>query len=392
MNWEKKDVANICKILAFGITLYWLLQNLGFIGSTFKNLCNILSPFIIGVAIAFIVNIPMTLLESRKIKLRKIKGKKLRKIVFEKNINSSKKISKSKRLFSIFFSLIIIILIIIGIIFLVIPELLKVLTNIINYIPQFLNNIKDLSKQLIENHPEIADIITNIQANLESFSKEMIKELTTIGTGLVTSSFGVITSTISFILNLVLSIIFAIYILMAKEKIVYHLKRMIYAYLNKDIADKFCKIAKLSKVAFYNFITGQFTECIILGSLCMIGMLLLRLPYAVTVGAIVAVTAFIPIVGAMIGGIIGVILLLPISSTKALVFIIFFTILQQMENNLIYPKVVGKSVGVPGILVLIAITIGGSIWGAIGMVVCLPITSVLYALLRESVNKRLEAD
>ena len=212
MNWDKKDIIYICRILAFGIILYWLLQNLGIIGNTFKNLCDILSPFIIGGAIAFVVNIPMTLLESRQINFKKVKGKKTRRIVFEKNIFSDRKIPKARRLFSILLSLIIIFLIIVGIIFLIIPELLKVLTNIINYIPQILNNIKELATHLIEEHPEVADIITNIQINLESFSKEMVKELTTVGTSLVTSSFGVITSTISFVLNLVLAIIFAIYI------------------------------------------------------------------------------------------------------------------------------------------------------------------------------------
>ena len=140
----------------------------------------------------------------------------------------------------------------------------------------------------------------------------------------------------------------------------------------------------------YNFITGQLLECIILGSLCALGMFILRLPYSATVGTVIAITAFVPIVGALIGGVIGAILIMSISFNQAIVFIIFFIILQQTENNLIYPKVVGGRVGVPGILVLIAVAIGGSIGGAIGMVVCLPITSVLYTLLRASTDRRLK--
>ena len=149
------------------------------------------------------------------------------------------------------------------------------------------------------------------------------------------------------------------------------------------------KLINLSKNAFYNFVTGQFTECIILGTLCALGMLILRLPYSVTVGTLVAITAFIPIVGAFIGGFIGVILLLPISFTKALVFLIFFIILQQTENNVIYPRVVGNSVGLPGIIVLLAISIGGTLGGAFGMIISLPVTSVIYVLLQASTNRRL---
>lgn len=392
MKWDKRDIINVCKVVAFGIILYWALQNLGFLGNAFKTLCAILSPFIAGVAIAFVVNIPMTILENKKLKIVKVKGKKSKtKVIIEdNNYEIDGKVSKVKRFFSIIISLIILIVIVVGIIFLVIPELLNVVTNIINYIPQLLTNLRELIMHIIEDHPQVSDILYNLQGNIESFSREMIKELTTVGTGLVTSSFGVITSAIRFVFDLVIAIIFAVYLLMGKEKIVLHAKRITYAFLKKDVADRVCKIARLSKSAFYNFVTGQFVECIILGSLCAIGMVILRMPYAVTVGVIVAVTAFIPIVGAMIGGVIGVILLLPISLTKAVVFVIFFTILQQTENNLIYPRVVGNSVGVPGMLVLIAVAIGGALGGAIGMVVCLPITSVIYTLIRESTKRRLE--
>lgn len=360
MNWDKKDIVNVCKIVAFGIILYWLLEHIGMLGNIFGTLCNILSPFIVGAAIAFIINIPMTILESKEISLVKKKGKKRRSIVIKNNIYDGGKISKTKRLLSVLLSIIIFIVIIVGIIFLVIPELINVIADIINYLPQLFNNIKDLIQQVISDYPDVAISLTNIQTNLESFNKEIIKELTTIGTSLVTSSFGVITSTINMILDTVISIIFAIYLLMGKEKIFIRVKKIIYAFCKKELADKIYKIAKLSKVAFYNFITGQFTECIILGTLCAIGMAILRLPYSLTVGILVAVTAFIPIVGAMIGGLIGVILLLPVSLGKAITFLIFFIILQQTENNVIYPRVVGNSVGVPGILVLVAVTIGRS--------------------------------
>ena len=390
MNWDKKDIINICKIVAFGIILYWLLQNLAGFGNAFKNLCGILSPFIVGAAIAFVVNIPMTLLEIRKIRLVKKKKKKLRRIKFEDTLQEERKVSKWKRLVSILISLIIIILIIVGVVFLVIPELINVIGNIINYLPELVNNLAHLTKKTIEDYPSIETTLTNLQINFESFSREMITELTALGKGVVTSSFGVISSSIRFVIDLVVSIIFAVYILMGKERIVSYLKKITYAFCRKDVADWIWKVSRLSKVAFYNFITGQFTECIILGSLCAIGMLILRLPYSATVGIIVGVTAVIPIVGAIVGALIGFVLLLSISAKSAFIFVVFFVILQQIENNLIYPKVVGSSVGVPGILVLVAVTIGGALGGAIGMIVSLPITSVLYTLLNESTKRRLE--
>lgn len=382
MNWDKKNIINICKIVAFGVVLYWILENLTMLGGALGVLINILSPFIAGAAIAFIVNIPMTIFETKIFVNRSKKNKKV--------VVKEQKVSKLKRAISITLSILIIVLVIVGAVFLVIPELIDVITQIINLLPGLITDTRDFINQMIIDYPDVEGILRNVQSNLESFNTEIIRELTSFGTRLVTSSFGLISSTVSAIFDAVIAIIFAIYILIGKEKIVIQLKRILYAFFKEKTADKICEIAELSRNAFNNFITGQFTECMILGLLCAIGMLILQIPYAATIGIIVAITAFIPIVGAFIGGLIGVVLLLPISLTKAVIFLIFFIILQQIESNVIYPRVVGSSVGVPGILVLVAISVGGTLGGAIGMVVSLPITSVLYALLRASTNKRLK--
>ncbi|MCI9063973.1 MAG: AI-2E family transporter [Clostridia bacterium] len=379
MNYNKKDIINVCKIVAFGIILYWALQNLGLLYGGFKTICSILAPFIWGGAIAFVVNIPMTIFENKVFISKKKKKKK------------EEKISSGKRIISIIISLAIIIVILVGVVFLIIPELVNVISNLVQYhIPNLFVEIRDLTNQAIVEYPQVTDILTNFQTNLESINSEIIKELTTFGTSLVTSSFGVISSAISMIFKAVIAIIFAVYMLMSKEKLTKQLRRMTYAYCDEKRADKICHIASLSRESFYNFITGQLVECIILGSLCAIGMLILRIPYSATVGTLVALTAFIPIVGAMIGAVIAVILILPISLQKAVIFVIFFVILQQIENNVIYPKVVGSRVGVPGMLVLLAVTIGGTLGGAVGMIICLPVTSVLYTLLRASMDKRLQ--
>lgn len=393
MELNKKTMINICKIVAFGIILYWILQNLSMLGGTLKTIVSILTPFIAGAAIAFVINIPMTILEKKVFATRKKKGK--RKVANNKQETKSKieeevKISKSKRALSIIISIIIIVLILVGAIFLVIPELVDVIVQAINYVPKLFEDAKVYIQQLIVEYPQIEGTLLSLLHNIENLSSEIIPKLTSLGTKLVTSSFGVITSTIGFIFDAVIAIIFAIYILIGKEKIARQLKRIIYAYIEEKKADKICEIATLSKNAFYNFVTGQFTECIILGVLCAIGMLILGLPYSATVGTLVAITAFVPIVGAFVGGLIGIVLLLPVSLTKAIVFLIFFIILQQIEGNVIYPRVVGNSVGLPGIIVLLAISVGKAIGGVLGMIIALPITSVIYALVKTKTNKKLK--
>jgi len=379
MNLSKKDILNICKIVAFGIVLYWALQNLGVIGTAFGALATILSPFIWGGALAFIINIPMTIFENKVFKNRKKKKAQV------------EKISKLKRVISIILSIAIIITILIGVIFLVIPELINVISNLVQiHLPRLFVQARDLTNQAIIDYPQISDALVNLQSNLENTSTELIKELTTLGTSIVTSSFGVISSAISGIFKTVIAVIFAFYILMSKEKLTKNLRRMTYAFFDEKRAERICEIASLSRESFYNFITGQLMECIILGVLVAIGMMILRLPYAATIGTVVAITAFIPIVGALIGGVLGAVLILPISLKQAIIFVIFLIVLQQTENNIIYPKVVGSRVGVPGILVLLAVSIGGALGGAIGMIICLPITSVLYTLLKASTDRRLK--
>lgn len=380
MNLSKKDILNICKIVAFGIILYWALQNLGVIGKAFGALAAILSPFIWGGALAFIINIPMTIFENKVFKNRKKKKAQVQKI------------SKLKRIISIIISIAIIFLILVGVVFLVIPDLINVISNIVQiHLPRLFIEARDITNQAIIDYPQIADALTNLQKNLEGINfEDMIKEATSLGTSIVTSSFGFISSTVSGIFKIVIAIIFSIYILMSKEKLTKALRRMTYAFFDEKKADRICEIASLSNESFYNFITGQLIECIILGTLVAIGMSILRIPYSVTIGALIAITAFIPIVGALIGGTIGAILILPISLNKAILFIIFLIIIQQIENNLIYPRIVGSRVGVPGILVLIAVALGGALGGAVGMIICLPITSVLYTLLRASTDRRLK--
>ena len=204
------------------------------------------------------------------------------------------------------------------------------------------------------------------------------------------TSLGVASTVAGTITSLVLGIVFAIYILLKKEDLRRQIKKVMRAYLPEKKEKKIIEISELSNKIFGNFITGQCLEAVIIGVLCFIGMLLLNIPYASTISVLVGFTALIPVFGAFIGTIVGAFLILMVSPTKAIIFIIFILILQQLEGNLIYPKVVGKSVGLPGIWVLVAVTIGASVYGILGMLISVPLCSILYSIIRTNVNDKID--
>ena len=194
----------------------------------------------------------------------------------------------------------------------------------------------------------------------------------------------------SSVVNFIISIVFAVYILANKEGLKLQAKKFIYARFDKEKADYILKVSRLARDSFRSFLTGQAKEAVILGSLCALGMFILGIPYAGPIGALTAITAFIPIVGAFISGFIGAVLIVAVEPIKALVFLIFIIVLQQLEGNLIYPHVVGKNIGLPSIWVLVAITIGGSLFGIMGMIIGLPVVSIIYAIISENTNKKLK--
>jgi predicted PurR-regulated permease PerM len=219
---------------------------------------------------------------------------------------------------------------------------------------------------------------------------DMISEFLNKNTNtLFDTTIGITSSILGGLFDGVLGVSFSIYILAEKEMLTRWAKKIVYAYLKEEKADKIVGFAKLTSQTFTNFITGQFIEAVIIGVLCFIGMSILRMPYASIISVLVGATALIPILGAYIGTIIGAFLILLVSPIKALIFVLFIIVLQQLEGNLIYPKVVGKSIGIPGILVLAAVTIGAKLFGVAGMLIGVPACAVIYCLLRESIGKRL---
>ncbi len=380
MKLDKENTRQILKIIVIAIILFVCLLNIQVIWNATIYLLNIISPFTWGLAIAFILNIFMTIYENKLFVIGQKNNKKT------KLRNNKYKINKFDRSLSIILSIITIITIITVILLLIIPQFVEVVKSLLSNIPNYLENLKLLAIELTEKFPEANNLIQGINIDTEQLRNGIVN----ISKSVLDITISQITSLLSNIINFFIAIIFAIYILANKEGLKRQTKEFIYARINKEKSDYIIKVARLARDSFRNFLTGQAKEAVILGSLCAIGMLILKIPYAGPIGALTALTAFIPIVGAFIGGFIGAILIVVIDPIKALIFIIFIIILQQVEGNLIYPHVVGKNMGIPSIWVLVAITIGGSLFGIMGMIIGLPIVSIIYAIIKENTNKKLK--
>lgn len=413
MKLDKENTRQILKIVIIAIIVLVALINIEPVWNVVKTTLSILSPFIWGLAIAFILNIFMTLYENKLFRLGKknkrgtarqdnktkvaikenesLKGniaenKVSEHEILKSNISKRKKKSKVERAFSITLSIITIIAVVTVILILIIPQLVEIITNFISNIPSYLLWLREFAINTTEQFPEINDFIQSITIDTAALRSGIMS----ISKDVLDVTINQISGLFSGVVDFIIAVIFAVYILANKEALKLQSKKFIYARLNKDKADSFIKICRLARDSFRNFLTGQAKEAVILGVLCALGMLILGIPYAGPIGALTALTAFIPIVGAFIGGFIGAVLIVAVDPIKALIFIIFIIVLQQIEGNLIYPHVVGKNIGLPSIWVLVAITVGGSLFGIMGMIVGLPIVSIIYAIITENTNRRLK--
>lgn len=362
---KKENFKQILILVITGILLFWFINNLALIGSVIVKLIKVLSPFILGIALAFVLNIPMTKIENGLNKLTKNK----------KNHN---------RIISIILSLIIFILIISFVLFLLIPEIINNIESLISSIPTIVANIETWTLNLLDKYPEIqTEVAKMFDAN--NINTLIPNILNHIVNGIVTF----VTSIVTGIVNLFMGVVFSVYILSQKEYLLNGLKKITKAYLKPQAADRAIEIGKLTNKTFHNFITGQCLEAVILGSIFFVVLSIFRFPYALIISVLTTITALIPIFGALIAMIVGAILIAIESPLQALIFIVVFQIIQQIEGNIIYPRVVGKSVGLSPLWTLLAISVGGSLFGIIGMLTALPLASILYALLKDSVKLRL---
>ena len=405
MKLDKENTKQIIKIVVIAIVLLVALLNIEPVWNIFKTFLSILSPFIWGLAIAFILNIFMRFYEE---KLFKTKAKTYNKSTKKSSISGIKEIDKKesakvnniktenvqkassktgiKRALSITLSIITIVAVITIILLLIIPQFVEIIKNLIINMPSYLESLKTWAIDLTERVPEINNFIQNIQIDTEALKEGVMN----ISKDVLDVTINQVSGLVGGIVNFFIAVVFAVYILANKEGLKVQAKEFIYARATKERADYILKVSRLARDSFRSFLTGQAKEAVILGVLCTLGMLILGIPYAGPVGALTALTAFIPIVGAFIGGFVGAILIVAVDPIKALIFIIFIIVLQQIEGNLIYPHVVGKNIGLPSIWVLVAITIGGSLFGIMGMIVGFPILSIIYAIVTENTNKKLQ--
>lgn len=364
MKLNKKDIRFLI--------LYTVLLIFGFIYikeifSILRYIIKIFMPFIIGIMIAFVLNVLMEVIENKW---------------FEK-LNWNK---NTKRAVSLTLSIFIVIGFFIILMLLIIPNLQDTIVIFANNIPDYLSNLKELLLKLNVSNNVINDIMETL-SNLGDTAKEYV--LNNSGK-VIEATFGIASNVLNAFVNVFIGIVFAIYFLVDKEKISRQFNNIMKAYLPSKSCKKIEDITELSNRVFANFVSGQCLEAIIIGILCFFGMIILRLPYAGAISVLVGFTALIPVFGAFIGTIIGAFLIFMINPLQAIIFVIFIIVLQQLEGNLIYPHVVGKSVGLPGIWVLVAVTIGASINGVLGMLLSVPLASILYSILKTDVNLKLK--
>mgnify|MGYP000300435605 CR=1 FL=1 len=358
------------------IAIYFILSNLGYFLKGFRIFIQIINPFLAAFAIAFVLNIPMTFFETKVFSFLETK-----KYIKYRNF---------KRPLSILTTFITVIGLITALALFVIPQLTSSVSTLLKTIPGYMSSFERLISQYISDSEISKELLQKVSSTIMTAWKDLF----TVGGEIISNSLSSILNTTlnitSGLINFILSIILSVYMLSSKETLIYQIKKLLYAFLDEKTADKLIYIGKISNLTFSKFISGQCVEAVILGGLCFIGMILLRMPYALLISVLIAVTALIPVFGAFIGTIPAVFLILLISPIKALWFIIFILFLQQFEGNIIYPKVVGNSVGLSALWVMMAMLVGGSSLGILGMLIGIPIFSVLYQLLKDKTNKKLK--
>lgn len=369
MEHSKDNLNKIRNLIIFTILLFLGVQHIDVVFQVIGNVFGLISPFVLGGGIAFVLNVPMCAIEK---KIEKISGR-----------------GKYTRPLSLVATIVSVILVIVIVLFVVVPELASTIMSLKDLVPAFLVRVQRAAEQLFAENPRIVEEIASIKIDWEEIVNEIISFLKNGAGSFVSSTVNVAVSVVSGITNFFIGFVFACYILLQKEKLSVQAKKAIYAFIPVKKADRILEICSLSSKTFSNFLTGQCTEALILGFMFFITMLILRFPYALLVGVLVAFTALIPIFGAFIGCVVGVFLILMVSPVKALGFLVLFLVLQQIEGNLIYPHVVGNSVGLPSIWVLVAVSLGGSTMGVLGMIIFIPLVSVIYTLFREEVYHRI---
>lgn len=402
MELDKQTIKKIIGLISFAILLSWGLKNTEFIKRLIALALGLLQPFLIGGVIAFVVNVPMRALENAC--FIKPYQKRLAAQAAAKPAGKGSTVPakppiwySAKRPLSLILSL----LLVIGIIgvgtLIVVPETVSSFSSIVNNLRNFPLMLNQWAQELMDWMPQAAVWLEELNLNLDLTSidwREIITQVVNFlqnGAGnVLNTTFTVASGIFNGIVTGFLAIVFSFYLLMNKEKLGSQTKQLLYALLKEPHADYLVRVGQMTNRTFSKFLSGQCVEAVILATLFFVSMSILRFPYAMIISTLIAFTALIPIFGAFIGCVIGAFLILLVDPVRAFWFVVLFLFLQQFEGNIIYPRVVGSSVGLPSMWVLVAVTLGGSMMGVLGMLVYIPMFSVLYRLIREAVSDRLK--
>lgn len=373
---NKKTMKFILIIITFTVLLSWVLNHTSAFSGVISGVLSLLSPFLIGACLAFIINTVLRPLEKLWEKVPEKKRTKL--------------FSKAKRPVCLTFSTLIVFGAVFAILFMIIPQLVETIGSFANMLPQYIGNLDALIDKFSATLEKYNFVLPSIELNWSKVGEFLNKFLDNYADSFINKTVDITTSIVTVVVNFVIAVFFSLYLLSQKEKIGRHMRKLLYATRPKKKAEKIISFVHLTSDTFTKFITGQLLEALIIGILCFIGLLILQMPYAAVISVLIGFTALIPVFGALFGTIVGALLILLVDPMKALWFVVFIIVLQQIETNLIYPKVVGKTVGLPGILVLVSVTIGGGAAGIIGMLFSVPVCTVLYCVYKEFIAKKLK--
>ena len=375
MDLSKMSIKKIRELIVFAALLVVALWKFDVVLGVLKTIWDIIFPFVLGGAIAFLTNVPMSFLEKK---------------IFENVKKKNKIVRKLKRPISLILTIVLVVGVIALVMFGVIPQLTRTMGTLVTSINDFIPQMQSWIGEFFHNNQEIMNLVDQIEFDPDQAIKWGISLLGNGAGNMMNTTMSAVGSIVSGVATFFIAFSFACYILFQKEKLHIQIRKVFFAFLPRQKADTFLKVCSLTYRTFANFLAGQCLEAVILGSMFVVTLSILRMPYALLIGILIAFTALIPIFGAFIGCAVGSFLIFMVNPQQAILFVIVFLVLQQIEGNLIYPHVVGESVGLPSIWVLAAVTIGGNLMGIVGMLVFIPLLSVLYTIFREFVYLRLK--
>ena len=375
MDLSKMSIKKIRELIVFTALLVVALWKFDVVLGVLKTIWDIIFPFVLGGAIAFLTNVPMSFLEKK---------------IFENVKKKNKIVRKLKRPISLILTIVLVVGVIALVMFGVIPQLTRTMGTLMTSIADFIPHMQSWIREFFHNNQEIMNLVDQIEFDPDQAIKWGISLLGNGAGNMMNTTMSAVGSIVSGVATFFIAFSFACYILFQKEKLHIQIRKVFFAFLPRQKADTFLKVCSLTYRTFANFLAGQCLEAVILGSMFVVTLSILKMPYALLIGILIAFTALIPIFGAFIGCAVGSFLIFMVNPQQAILFVIVFLVLQQIEGNLIYPHVVGESVGLPSIWVLAAVTIGGNLMGIVGMLVFIPLLSVLYTIFREFVYLRLK--